>query len=75
MRVLTQGMTCLHTPDFYFVYKKECHWLDWNDDLTRMFTNLPDEQLIVTSVVELKEESALMKSVRSLRKLQASNNL
>ena len=32
---------------FSYMYNKEVNWQDWDDDLTRMSTKFPNEEVIV----------------------------
>ena len=59
---------------FYYLFNNEVQWLDWDDDLFKMFAKFPIEEMIVVFVVEVEEETKLMNSVRSLKKLQEANN-
>ena len=61
-------------PRFYYMHNNEVQWLDWDDDLFKMFAKFPTEKMIVIFVVEVEEETKLTNSVRSLKKLQESNN-
>ena len=51
------------------MYNNEVQWLDWNDDLFKMFAKFPNEEMIVVCVVEVEEDTKLMNSIRSLKKL------
>ena len=57
-------------PRFYYMYNNEVQWLDWDDDLFKMFSKFPMEEMIVVYVMEVEVETKLMNSVRSLKKLQ-----
>ena len=59
-------------PSFAYVWKMNHVKLNCDQDLITMFERFNDNEMIFILVGALEEESSLMKSVRSLRDLQAS---
>ena len=59
-------------PSFVYVLKMNHVKLNCDQDLMTMFKRFNDNEMIFIWVGALEEESSLMKSVRSLRDIQAS---
>jgi hypothetical protein len=60
-------------PRFFYMYNNEVQWLDWDDDLFKMFSKFSMGEMIVVYVMEVEAETKLMNYVRSLKKLQDPN--